>query len=69
MGQQETSRHKNLKAKHREMILKVVQKILIKTRNKVRRRLKFSNFFQNQRSDAASVISIKTLKRETAVKF
>ena len=51
------------------MILKVVQKILIKTRNKVRRRLKFSNFFQNQRSDAASIISIKTLKRETAAKF
>lgn len=57
------------KTKYREMILKVVQKILIKTRNKVRCRLKFSNFFQNQRSDAASVISIKTLKRGTTVKF
>ncbi|WP_298963323.1 hypothetical protein [uncultured Campylobacter sp.] len=37
------------------MILKVVQKILIKTRNKARRRLKFSNFFQNQRSDTTGV--------------
>ena len=51
------------------MILKVVQKILIKARHIAYLRLKFSNFFQNQRSDVASVIFIKTLKRGTAVKI
>ena len=34
------------RAKYREMILKVVQKILIKTRYKAYPRLKFSNFFK-----------------------
>ena len=40
---QKTSRRKNFKAKCREMILKVVQKILIKTRYEACRRLKFSS--------------------------
>ena len=63
------------------MILKVVQKILIKTRHEAYPRLKFSSacsceqnkakqkLIQKQRSDVAGGISIKTLKRGAAVKF
>ena len=57
------------KTTYREVVLKVVQKILIKARHKAYLRLKFSNLFQNYRSNATSVISIKTLKRRSAVKF
>lgn len=57
------------KTTYREVVLKVVQKILIKARHKAYLRLKFSNLFQNYRSNATSVISIKTLKRGSAVKF
>ena len=43
------------KAKYREMILKVVQKILIKTRHKACRRLKFSSACSCEQSEAKVV--------------
>ena len=46
------------RAKYREMILKVVQKILIKTRHEACRRLKFSSACSCEQSEAK--ISFKT---------
>ena len=57
------------KTTYREVVLKVVQKILIKARHKAYLRLKFSNLFQNYRSNATSVISIKRSKEEAPLNF
>ena len=51
------------RAKYREMILKVVQKILIKTRHEACRRLKFSSACSCKQSEAK--ISFKSA-RETS---
>ena len=51
------------RAKYREMILKVVQKILIKTRHVACRRLKFSNLFQKCSRDEPLNLLFKRDKR------
>jgi hypothetical protein len=55
------------KAKYREMILKVVQKILIKTRHEACRRLKFSSACSCEQSEAK--ISLKSTSETNHRKF
>ena len=55
------------KAKYREMILKVVQKILIKTRHEACRRLKFSSACSCEQSEVK--ISFKTSEATPQARF